>query len=384
MNLKDFDNIRPFEPEELPEVYDRMMADKQFQQVLAAVMPHMDIETIDMMMQRCLTNLDFQKVFCYSFMEDLLEKASTSCTMDTSAIDTLKRYTFVSNHRDIVLDSALLGKMLIDNGFSTTCEVAIGDNLLSIPWVKDLARVNKTFIVERSLQPRQMFLASKRMAEYMHYVIAEKHDNIWIAQREGRAKDSDDRTQPAILKMMAMGGEGTDVDRIMQLHIVPLAISYEYDPCDYLKAQEFQLKRDIEGWKKSAEADVESMKPGIMGWKGDIYYHCAPCIDEWLDSNCRNMPKTELFDAVARHLDEEIHANYKIYAVNYVAAYLLTGEKKYEEHFSDTDRQKFEQYISTQIDKINIAGKDNDFLRERMLTMYANPLLNKEKALSHE
>ena len=170
----------------------------------------------------------------------------------------------------------------------------------------------------------------------------------------------------------------------MQLHIVPLAISYEYDPCDYLKAQEFQLKRDIEGWKKSAEDDVESMKTGIMGWKGDIYYHCAPCIDEWLDSNCRNMPKTELFDAVARHLDEEIHANYKIYAVNYVAAYLLTGEKKYEEHFSDTDRQKFEQYISTQIDKINIAGKDNDFLRERMLTMYANPLLNKEKALSHE
>lgn len=144
------------------------------------------------------------KVFCYSFMEDLLEKASTSCTMDTSAIDTLKRYTFVSNHRDIVLDSALLGKMLIDNGFSTTCEVAIGDNLLSIPWVKDLARVNKTFIVERSLQPRQMFLASKRMAEYMHYVIEEKHDNIWIAQREGRAKDSDDRTQPAILKMMAI------------------------------------------------------------------------------------------------------------------------------------------------------------------------------------
>lgn len=378
--LKQFDEIRPFEPEELPEAYERLLADEQFRLVLGHVFPEMDVETIGMMMQRCLTSLDFQKVFCYSFLEDLLEKASTSCTMDVSAVEILKRYTFVSNHRDIVLDSAILSKLLVDYGFSTTCEVAIGDNLLSRGWVKDLARINKTFIVERSLQPRQMLMASQRMSEYMHYVIKEKNDNIWIAQREGRAKDSNDLTQPALLKMMAMGGEGSLAERLKQLHIVPLAISYEYDPCDYLKAQEFQLKRDVEGWKKSAEDDVVSMQTGIMGWKGDIHYQCAPCIDNWLTEVGSTLSRTEFFDATAKYIDKEIHRNYKIYANNYVAADLLTGKNYYANNYADADVKHFEEYLAAQIEKIDLPNKDIPFLRERMLTMYANPLFNYEKA----
>ena len=245
--------------------------------------------------------------------------------MDCQAIDTRRRYTFVSNHRDIVLDSALLDVLLIDAGFTTTCEIAIGDNLLSLPWVKDLVRVNKSFIVERSLQPRQMLVASRRLSEYMHYAIGRKNENIWIAQREGRAKDSDDRTQPAILKMMAMGGEGSAVERLMQLHIVPLAISYEFDPCDYLKAAEFQLKRDVEGWKKSPQDDVHSMRTGIMGYKGRIHYQCAPCIDDYLAALSADIPKTEVFDVIASHIDEQIHRNYRLYPSNYVALDLLEG-----------------------------------------------------------
>ena len=197
-------------------------------------------------------------VFCYGFLEKLLAEASKGCMINTASIDTDKRYTFVSNHRDIVLDSALLDKLLIDAGFETTCEIAIGDNLLALPWVKDLVRVNKSFIVERSLPPKEMLAASRLLAEYMHFVISEKNDNVWIAQREGRAKDSDDRTQPSILKMMAMGGEGTPLERLRQLHIVPLAISYEYDPCDILKAKEFQCKRDNPAWKKTAQDKVQT------------------------------------------------------------------------------------------------------------------------------
>ena len=379
-DLREYDNIRPYEPEELPAAYERLLANEQFLKVLAAIYPDTDPGIIGMMMQRCLTSLDFQKLFEYSFLEDLLEKASTACSMDASAVDIMKRYTFVSNHRDIVLDSAILGKLLIDNGFSTTIETAIGDNLLTLDWVRDLARISKTFIVERSLQPRQMFTASKKMAEYMHLVIEEKHDNIWIAQREGRAKDSDDRTQPALLKMMAMGGEGSEVQRLVQLHIVPLTISYEYDPCDYLKAQEFQLKRDIEGWKKSANDDIVSMKAGIMGWKGEIFYKCAPCVDEWLRTIGSTLPKTELFTALAKHIDHEIHKNYRIYGVNCIAADLLSGSAAHASHYSSADVDKFETYIAKQIDKIDIENKDVRFLRERMLTMYANPLFNKEAA----
>lgn len=278
MNIpSEFDAIRPFEPEELPEVYDRLLSNPQFKAVTSYVFPHIPFDVIAQKMRSCKTNLEFQKAFCYGFLQDLLEKVSTGCDMDISQIDNRKRYTFISNHRDIVMDSALLDKLLIDTGFTTTCEIAIGDNLLSLPWVKDLVRVNKSFIVERDLPMRQMLMSSKRLSEYMHFAISEKHENIWIAQREGRAKDSNDRTQEAVLKMMSMGGQGSVVDRLLQLHIVPLAISYEYDPCDFLKAQEFQLKRDMKGWRKSAQDDVTSMKTGIMGYKGAIHYHCAPC-----------------------------------------------------------------------------------------------------------
>lgn len=382
MGKIDFEHIRPFEPEELPAVYDRLLANEEFCFVASHVLPEMDVDTLGMLMKRCLTNLDFQKVFSYSILDNILQKQSKSCTIDLSSVDVLKRYTFVSNHRDIVLDSAILSKLIIENGFSTTCEVAIGDNLLSIPWVKDVARINKAFIVERSLQPRQMLMASKRMAEYMHYVINEKNDNIWIAQREGRAKDSNDRTQPALLKMMAMGGEGNEVDRLMQLHIAPIAISYEYDPCDYLKACEMQLRRDDANWKKAKGDDEMSMQTGIMGWKGHIHFHVAPVIDEWLDNNCRNLHKTELFDAVAQYIDKQIHSRYKLYPANYVAAYLLTENKRYAEQFTDSQRQEFEQYIDRQLSRIELENKDNDFLRKAILTMYANPLFNKEAAQS--
>ena len=206
-----FDSIRPFEPEELPAVYDRLLADPGFRSVLAYLYPNVPVEAIGAQMRQCKTNLDFQKTFCYTFLEQLLAKVSKGCDMNVDAIDTSGRYTFVSNHRDIVLDSAFLDKLLIDAGFTTTSEIAIGDNLLSLPWVRDLARVNKSFIVERGLPPRQMLMASKRLSDYMHFAVAEKNENIWIAQREGRAKDSNDRTTPAILKMMAMGGEGTVV-----------------------------------------------------------------------------------------------------------------------------------------------------------------------------
>lgn len=371
-----YDDIRPFDPEELPAAFERLLSDAQFQQVLGYLYPGVPLEAIKTKMMACKTNLEFQLAFCYGFLKDLMAKASKGFDMNVEAVDVTKRYTFVSNHRDIVLDSALLDVLLYDAGFNTTCEIAIGDNLLSLPWVKDLVRLNKSFIVQRSLSSREFLMASKKMAEYMHYVVGEKNDNIWIAQREGRAKDSNDRTQPSILKMMAMGGEGSPVDRLRQLHIVPLAISYEYDPCDFLKAAEFQLKRDVPGWKKTALDDVNSMRTGIMGYKGEVHYHCAPCIDGFLDNLSPDIPKTKVFDVIAEHIDKEIFRNYRLYPSNYIALDMLESNEAHAGRYTAEDKAAFEKYLQGQIARIDIPNKDEAFLRERMLTMYANPARN--------
>ncbi len=371
-----FDPIRPFEPDELPDVFDRLLQNEQFCSVLAYLYPDVPKEALAEKMHACKDNLDFQKTFCYGFLVQLLARLSKGCDIDIASLDTDSRYTFISNHRDIVLDSALLDKLLIDAGFNTTCEIAIGDNLLKLPWVKDLVRVNKSFIVERALSMREMLMASKRLSEYMHFVIAEKNDNIWIAQREGRAKDSNDRTQEAILKMMVMGGDGSIIDRLKQLHLVPLAISYEYDPCDYLKAAELQARRDNPSWQKGPMDDVTSMQTGIMGYKGYIHYQCADCIDSYLDTIPADTPKTELFRLIADHIDRQIFAGYRLYPNNYVALDLLHGDSAHADHYTAEDKAQFEAYLKGQLDKIEMEGKDDAYLREQMLKMYANPAIN--------
>ena len=371
-----FDPIRPFEPDELPDVFDRLLHNEQFCSVLAYLYPDVPKEALAAKMHACKDNLDFQKTFCYGFLVQLLARLSKGCDIDIASLDIDSRYTFISNHRDIVIDSALLDKLLIDAGFNTTCEIAIGDNLLKLPWVKDLVRVNKSFIVERALSMREMLMASKRLSEYMHFVIAEKNDNIWIAQREGRAKDSNDRTQEAILKMMVMGGEGSIIDRLKQLHLVPLAISYEYDPCDYLKAAELQARRDNPSWQKGPMDDVTSMQTGIMGYKGYIHYQCADCIDSYLDTIPADTPKTELFRLIADHIDRQIFAGYRLYPNNYVALDLLHGDSAHADHYTAEDKAQFEAYLKGQLDKIEMEGKDDAYLREQMLKMYANPAIN--------
>ncbi len=382
--LRRFDAIRPFEPEELPMAFDRLLADEQFVAVLGFAMPGIPMDALARKIRQCKTSLDFQINLCHGFVDRLIKEKCTDCDMDARALDRKGRYTFVSNHRDIVLDSTILDKLLIDADFETTCEIAIGDNLLAAPWIKDLVRINKSFIVERSARVKEMLACSKRLGEYMHYVIQKKRDNIWIAQREGRAKDSNDRTQPSILKMMAMGGDGSAVDRLRQLHIVPLSISYEYDPCDYLKAWEFQMRRDVEGWKKTKDDDVLSMKTGILGFKGRVRYRCAACIDGFLDTIDTDMPKGELFNAVARHIDREIHSNYVLYPVNYIAADLLKKRNTFDANYTAAEKDAFRKYVDSRVNLIDLQNKDDDFLHERIYTMYANPVFNHLAAIGKQ
>lgn len=372
----EFDEIRPYHDEELPQIFEELIADPAFQAVATTVMPGVPFEMIAQKMRACKSKLDFQKAFCYGLLWKIAKEASDGLTLDHTALkDKKAAYTYISNHRDIILDSGFLSILLVDQGMDTV-EIAIGDNLLVYPWIKKLVRVNKSFIVQRGLPMRQMLESSARMSRYMHYTIKEKKQSIWIAQREGRAKDSNDLTQDSILKMLAIGGEGEIIDRLIEMNIAPLAISYEYDPCDFLKAWEFQLKRDIPDYKKSTADDLKSMQIGLFGFKGHVHFQTGACINDELQQMDRSLPKPELFSHISAIIDKRIHANYRIYPNNYVAYDLLQGNDTFSTHYAAEDKQHFLAYLDQQLARIEIPDKDMVFLREKMLQMYANPLKN--------
>lgn len=327
-------------------------------------------------MRASKTKQEFQENLCYGILHKLAKDTTDGLILESMAVlNKQSAYTYVSNHRDIILDSGFLSVLLVEQGLDTV-EIAIGDNLLIYPWIKKLVRINKCFTVQRALTMRQMLESSIRMSRYMHYTIAEKKQSIWIAQREGRAKDSNDVTQDSVLKMLAMGGDGDIITNLQELNIVPLSISYEYDPCDYLKAQEFQLKRDIPDYKKTTDDDLLNMQTGLLGYKGRVCFRMASCINEDLGELERTLPKPELFVAISALIDKRIHANYRIFATNYVAHDLLYKEERFVEHYTAEDKKRFISYIDGQLERITLPNKDVDFLREKLLLMYANPLTN--------
>ena len=409
----EFDDIRPYEPEEMGQAFDDLINDRQFGIIMKGYAPWLPKGVRNALLRLAFTGvrtpLDFQLRFMKPIVKHIIRRHTDGCTFDDKALKDYKpeptartasagsnapagtiagdcqRYTFISNHRDIVLDPALLDVMLVEAGYPTTVEIGIGDNLLIYPWIKRLVRMNKAFTVRRGLTPKEMLSSSQLMSRYIHHAVTEKHENVWIAQREGRAKDSDDRTQDSVLKMLAMGGQGDNfAERLRDLNIVPLTISYEFDPCDYLKAKEFQLKRDDPGYRKSKQDDLDNMKTGIFGYKGKVVYRCGTPVNAWIDE-LKDLPKNVFFKEMSHRMDREIHAGYELWPYNYLALDMLNGNQEAtKNHLRSKEglqeaRTYFENYLKGQIAKIDIPGKDDTFLRNTILTMYANPLRNKLK-----
>lgn len=393
MNIPaEFDEIRPYEAGEMRQAFDDMLADRQFQMILRGFAPWLPKAVRNGLLRLAFagvkTPFDFQKRFMKPVVKWIIRKHTDGLTFDDKHLDGRghgytsdgQRFTFVSNHRDIVLDSAFLDVLLVDNGYPTTVEIGIGDNLLIYPWIKRLVRMNKAFTVRRGLTPHEMLRSSQLMSRYIHYAVTQKKENIWIAQREGRAKDSDDRTQESVLKMLAMGGEGSPADKLRELNIVPLTISYEYDPCDYLKAQEMQQKRDNPAFKKSRQDDLDNMKTGIFGYKGRVHYSCSAPVNTWLDS-IASLPKQEFYAALAARMDHEIHMNYQPFPGNYVALDELAGTPLFADRYTPEEKEAFNRYLEGQLAKVTLPSPDRDFLRSKMLLMYANPAKNRLDAL---
>ncbi len=385
---EEFKDIRPYNDDEVRGAIDTLLHDRQFSHILKGFVPFLPL-SISRGLLRLATvgihsTLGFQVRFMKPVVKYVLRRCSTGHSFSFQGIAPgTDRYTFISNHRDIVLDSAILDVMLHDNKFPTTCEIAIGDNLLIYKWIRTLVRLNKAFIVRRNISRLELYESSRLMSRYMRYAIQKKHENIWIAQREGRAKDSSDQTQVSLLKMLAMSGEGGTagaIESIKALNLVPLTISYEYDPCDYLKAEEFQQKRDDASWKKSKQDDLVNMKTGIFGQKGHVHYQTGRPVNEWIDT-LSELSEKEFFQALAQNIDKEIHRNYRLYPGNYVAVDLLQGANEtHKSCYTSADKVRFEKYLAERIDMVNLPQPDASFLRERLLTMYANPVINYTKA----
>lgn len=380
----EFDEIRPYNDEEIRPNFEVLLHDRLFMKILRGFVPLLPPALIRALLR--LTSigvnsaLAFQKRYMLGAMRILIHRTTRSLIFDHTALPVkCAGYTFISNHRDIVLDSAILDVSLIQAHFPNTVQIAIGDNLLVYPWIERFVRMNKAFIVRRSVGAKALLEASRLMSRYMHYVIETGEDNIWIAQREGRAKDSNDCTQPSVLHMMAMGGKGTPWENLHDMNLVPLTISYEYDPCDYLKAKEFQQKRDNPGFKKKKQDDLDNMRTGIFGKKGRVHYRLAPCINVWLE-NYKNLPPKEMMEAVAKHIDRDIHARYELYPGNYIAADLLEGKQRFTDRYTPHEKARFEQYLRQRLNLIELPHKDEPFLQHCLLTMYANPLYNYLKA----
>jgi len=373
----EFDEIRCYNNNEIPDALERLSQEKQFMKVLSTIYPLLPKDVIKQRLTGFKTNYEFQKTLVYPFLQNL--EANLTKGIDivgVNNIETTKPYLYISNHRDIILDSAFLCAKLIELGMDTV-EIAIGDNLLIFPWIEELVRVNKSFIVKRGLSPRQNLESSKRLSSYIAYTINEKQQSIWLAQREGRAKDANDRTQESLLKMLNMSGGSDFATNLSRLNICPLSISYEYDPCDFLKAKEFQQKRDNPDFKKQDMDDLVNMQTGVMGYKGKIVYSITGDINKELaEMGTTTMNKNELVTLTAKLIDRRIHSNYCIYAVNKVAYDLLNGTTRFEKEYSIMEKLDFETYIEKQIQKIDLINKDHDFLKKKILEMYANPLIN--------
>lgn len=372
-----FEDIRPLNQDEVQAAIEELLASEEFRHALRYVKPDLDWDQLSAAMRACKTKEQFKSTLAYDAVMTVAKKTTFSLTISgrSRLPEGKPACTFISNHRDIVLDASFLNVMLYDVGYGMT-QVAIGDNLLIRPWIKTFVRLNNSFIVKRGVSVRQMLEVSGTLSAYINHTIKDTKESIWIAQREGRAKDSNDRTQPSVLKMLCMAGGKDIIDNLKSLNIVPVAISYEFDPCDYLKAQEFQLKRDNPEYHKTQRDDLLNMETGILNNKGRVHFTISQLINDQLDQLDPNMDRNELFVAVASIIDKEIYRHYRFYPNNYVAYDLLSGTRRFSDHYGLKDKKAFEEYLQKQLDKIVIPNKDENFLRKKILEMYANPLKN--------
>lgn len=379
---EDFSDIEPYDDHQFREMIEKIVAEPGFEHAVRYVMPDVDYPEFVNNLLTVQTQDDFQVKVMGPFLELLVAKTTDGLSCDgLENYDPSRAYTFITNHRDIVLDASFLNLCFIRNSLPLT-QVAIGNNLLIYEWITDLVKLNRSFIVKRDTGIREALEAAKHLSGYIHRTVCHKGESVWIAQREGRAKDSNDRTQESVIKMLSLAGGGDSKDNLLQLNLMPVAISYEYDPNDFLKVREFLLKRRDPDFKKSQRDDLFSMEIGLLKKKGRVHFRLGRCINEELAADPSDN-RTDIVRHTCDILDRNIHCGYRLFPCNYIAYDEINGTKEYSTEYTAADVASFDKYIDEQLAKVDVPDITDDervFMRQTMLGMYANPLRNQRSA----
>jgi len=372
----DFNDIRPYNDSEVVEVIGRLLKEDSFIRFAQQLFPDFTREMIEVALSKVNSIKEFQSNFIVRLAKHIIANTTKGITIEgLENLDPKQSYLFISDHRDIILDSALLNVMLHDNGFETT-EIAIGSNLLIQPWIADLVKLNKSFVVNRSVTVRQMLASSKQLSSYINFALNEKKSSIWIAQREGRTKDGDDRTQQSLLKMLQMGGGKDFANHFKNLRIVPVAISYEYEPCDAMKTLEVYLKETESGYQKTAKDDLRSMIRGMINEKGRVHFRIGKPIDSMLDIIEEMDESRDKYKALADLIDYRIHKNYKLWPDNYIAYDIVNKSKEFLDKYTMEEKELFLKHMEKKIATVEDRG-DKERLNQIFFEIYANPVKNR-------
>lgn len=368
-----FDDLRPYYISEIPQAMQRI-ADSPYLPAMAKfVFPDKEIDEVRSLLLKIQTIDEFQFQVMYYFNQSVINSSIKDFT--SSGLEYLnpeENYLFVSNHRDIVLDSALMQYIFYLNGLRTT-EITFGSNLMSTQLAIDIGRSNKMFKVVRGGSIRDFYKNSLHLSEYIRYTITEKKESIWIAQRNGRTKNGNDATDQGIIKMFCMSNPKDPVASLHNLHIVPIAISYEIEPCDMLKTKELYLSRDGKEYVKKADEDFHSILTGITQYKGNVQFSvCEPIRHEELRSIAERYPN-EFHKKVASLIDKRIYKNYKLHSNNYIAHDMRSKKDDYKTFYTAEEKDRFVQRKSQMLNEID---GDKNALDAIFLGIYANPVDN--------
>jgi hypothetical protein len=349
-----------------------------FEHAVRYVMKDLDYDAFCEQLLSVKTQKDFQIKVMGDFLT-FLEKSTTAgvTVSGLENIDKASSHMFLSNHRDIVLDASFLNLCLLRNELPVT-QVAIGNNLLIYDWITDLVKINRSFIVKRDVKKLEALDAARKLSAYVHFAVTQQKESVWMAQREGRAKDSNDMTQESLLKMLSFSGDGDTQQNLLELNILPTSISYEFDPNDYLKVREFLLKRRDPEFKKSQRDDLFSMETGLLSQKGRVHFHIGKCINEEY-SQIKPQNRSEALHEVCRIIDRTIHRGYYLYPCNYIAYDMLNNSTTFADKYTQSDIDAFNEYANKQLGKVDvedITAEEYEYMRSMLMTMYSNPVKN--------
>ncbi len=375
MQEKDI-KLELYDREEMKQAIRELFSYQKFLDGMKAFLPEQLSNQILHIKDSIETAYDFQKNIIHPFLKVIQKISITGLTASgLERLDPKQSYLFISNHRDIVMDPAFLNTILFEHGFQTS-QITIGDNLMMDRISELLFRINKSFEVKRSGTPRELYEHSMRLSTYIKDLITNNKDSVWIAQREGRAKDGNDRTQIGLLNMLYLCGKDELKQHFQGLSIVPVAISYEYDPCGMLKTMEYLSKQANTGVQRTFQKDVEHILMGLKGQKGEVHFHFDKPLREELDALDHAATKKQKLEILAALIDKSIHLHYKLHPVNYIAYDLLMKTDKYRHQYNKEALEYHIQFFEDQLKQLK--PEEYEAGRQYLLTMYANPVINKD------